>query len=71
MCLFSHAFLQDEELARQLQMELNATSDLQERSEGGTDPLHGDRQSFLTVSHHVSVTWEYMYNTQSPELGIH
>ena len=49
---------QDEELARQLQMELNATcmSDVQERGEGVTVPLHGDMQSILTVS----VTWEYI-----------
>ena len=50
---------QDEELARQLQLELNAMSDVQERGEGVTVPLHGDLQSTLTVSH---LTWEYMYN---------
>ena len=32
---------QDEELARQLQLELNAMSDVQERGEGVTVPLHG------------------------------
>ena len=47
---------QDEELARQLQMELNAMSDVQERGEGVTVPLHGDTQSILTVSH---LNWEY------------
>ena len=39
---------QDEELARQLQLELNAMSDVQERGEGVTVPLHGE--SILTVS---------------------
>ena len=43
---------QDEELARQLQLELNAMSDVQERGEGVTVPLHGDLQSTLTVSCH-------------------
>ena len=57
---------QDEELARQLQLELNAMSDVQGRGEGVTVPLHGDLQSTLTVSHHVSLTWEYMYDMVSP-----
>ena len=57
---------QDEVLARQLQLELNAMSDVQERGEEVSVPLHGDLQSTLTVSRHVSLTWEYMYNIVSP-----
>ena len=45
---------QDEELARQLQLELNAMPDVQKREEGVTVPLHGDLQPSMTVSHHVS-----------------
>ena len=45
---------QDEELAHQLQMELNVMSDVQERDEGVTVPLHGDLQPSRTVSHHFS-----------------
>ena len=42
---------QDEELARQLQLELSAVSDVQQRGEEVTVPFHGDLQSILTVSH--------------------
>ena len=48
---------QDEELARQLQLELNALSGVQEKGEGVTVPLHGDLQSTLTVSHHVRTVY--------------
>ena len=55
---------QDEELAHQLQLELNAMSDVQEGGEGVTVTLHEDLhvQSVLTVSH-VSLTWEYLYRS--------
>ena len=54
---------QDEELARQLQLELNAMSDVQERGEGVTVTLHGDLQSTLTVS---CLIREYICNIVSP-----
>ena len=55
---------QDEEYARQLQMEWNAMSDVHERGEGVTVSLHGDLQSTLTVSHLI------LYNSRSSDLGL-